>query len=115
MFTRRCTSAGALAAMIGGGLCTVGIAAYNKLAANGLVPSEYAPHDIWIVTIGTFATLVIGYAVSLFVGQRKTNRELRGLVVGCGSPGVLASEEEVTVIGELEGAADADDSGVRWK
>ena len=115
MFTRRCTSAGALAAMIGGGLCTVGIAAYNKLAANGLVPSEYAPHDIWIVTIGTLATLVIGYAASLFVGRRKTNRELRGLVWGCGDPGVLASDEEMTVIGEIEAPAEEDDSGVRWK
>jgi Na+/proline symporter len=115
MFTRRCTAAGALAAMIGGGLCTVGLAAYNKLAANGLVPSDYAPHDIWIVTIGTLATLVIGYAVSLFVGRRKTNRQLRGLVVGCGSPGVLASEEEVTVIGDIEAPADSDESGMRWK
>ncbi|MEX2026086.1 MAG: hypothetical protein WEH44_02280, partial [Pirellulaceae bacterium] len=112
MFTRRCTSAGALAAMIGGGLCTVGLAAYNKLAAAGMVPSDYAPHDIWIVTIGTLATLVIGYAVSLFAGQRKTNRELRGLVVGCGNPGVLASDEEVTVIGELE-PSEVDET--RWK
>jgi Na+/proline symporter len=115
MFTRRCTASGAILAMIGGGLCTVGLAAYNKLAAAGLVPSGYAPHDIWIVTIGTLATLVIGYAASLVIGRRKTNRELRGLVFGCGSPGVLASEEEVTVIGELETPPEVDDSGVRWK
>ena len=117
MFTRRCTAAGALVAMIAGGLCTVGLAAYNKLAAAGILPGGYAPHEIWIVTIGTIATLLIGYAASLVIGQRKTNRELRGLVYGCGTPGVLASEEEVTVIGELEAAEtdESDESGVRWK
>ncbi|HZL91906.1 MAG TPA: hypothetical protein VFB96_26280 [Pirellulaceae bacterium] len=115
MFTRRCTAAGALVAMIGGGLCTVGIAACNKLAAAGLLPSEYAPHDIWIVTIGTLATLIIGYAASVVIGKRKTNRELRGLVWGCGNPGVLTSEEEVTVIGELEEKDDEESGGVRWK
>jgi Na+/proline symporter len=115
MFTRRCTAAGALAAMIGGGTCTVGLAAYNKLAAAGILPGDYAPHDIWIVTIGTLATFVIGYAASLVIGQRKTSRELRGLVFGCGTPGVLASEEEVTVIGDIDSSTEADESEARWK
>ena len=115
MFTRRCTAAGALVAMVAGGLCTVGIAAYNKLAAAGIVPDKYAPHDIWIVTIGTLATLILGYSASLVIGKRKTNRELRGLVFGCGQGGVLASEEEVTVIGEIEAAAAVDESESRWK
>ncbi len=115
MFTRRCTAAGALVALIGGGLCTVGIAAYNKLAALGMVTDKYAQHDIWLVTFGTLSTLIIGYAASLIIGRRKTNRELRGLVFGCGSPGVMASEEEVTVIGDIEATDDADESGVRWR
>jgi Na+/proline symporter len=117
MFTRRCTAAGALAAMIGGGLCTGGLTALSKLASAGVVPGDYVPHDIWILTIGTLATLVIGYGTSLVVGRRKTNRELRGLVFGCGIPGVPASEEEVTVIGELEApeSSGSCESGVRWK
>lgn len=113
MFTRRCTATGALAALIGGGLCTLGLTAYNNLAAAGLVTNAYAPHDIWIFTIGTLVTLVIGYAASLVIGKRKTNRELRGLVFGCGQGGVLASDEELTVIGEPE--APGDSIEMRWK
>ena len=111
--TRRPLTAGKVALAAVATLTTV----VPVLAAAGMVPAEYAPHDLWIVTIGTLATLVIGFGASLVVGKRKTTRELRGLVFGCGSPGVLASEEEVTVIGDIEPAekGDSEEDGVRWK
>lgn len=120
LFTRGCTAIGALAAFVGGALAAAGMTAQIKWPGLRILPAGYLPHEIWVFTAGVAVTVLVGIAASLLAGQRKTNTALRGLVVGCGHPGVLASEEEVTVIGELgaETSAiegDEDDEELRWK
>ena len=99
MLTRRTTAAAALAATVMGGLFTVGMTIFTKLAAaDYLVPRAWRFHEIWIVVFGTLFTFAVGYALSFVIGRRKTKTELRGLVAGCGTLGVRASDEEMTIV-----------------
>jgi Na+/proline symporter len=99
MFTRRCTGAAALIALVAGTLFTLYLMAVNRFAFMAVVwPFEVRCDSIWTVTFGTLFTLVCGYVLSFFVGKRKPNIELRGLVVGCGTLGVLAADEDVQLL-----------------
>ena len=109
IFTRRTTAAAALVATIGGGLFTVGLTSFNRLAAaDRLVPKSWGISDIWTVVFGVLLTFVLGYGLSFVLGGRKSNRELRGLVAGCGTLGVRAGDEQTPRL-DLEGDAN------RWK
>lgn len=111
MFTRRCTAKGAFLGLISGSLLTIGITVLSLLKKYGYVPPEIWPfHDIWTVTFGVVFTALFGYGSSLFFGKAKTKTELRGLVYGVGHLGVLAADEEVPILGEID-----PDAPGRWK
>lgn len=99
IFTRRCTAAAALVALIAGTLFTLYLMAVSRFALMAVVwPFAVRFDSIWTVTFGTLFTLAMGYGLSFAIGQRKTNLDLRGLVAGCGTPGVLATDEEVHLL-----------------
>jgi sodium-dependent multivitamin transporter 6 len=104
MFTRTTTAAGARVSLVGGILFTVYlmlVSRFENLA--GLAwPFEDRIHGVWTVTLGTVFTLLLGYIVSLMVGKRKSKLELRGLVVGLGTPGVLSTDEEIPLLSHPE-------------
>ncbi|QDU31581.1 Sodium/glucose cotransporter [Anatilimnocola aggregata] len=109
MFTRRCTSAAAFWSLAIGTLFTVTLVAFNQFEfLRPLWPLSVRFHDIWTVTFGTVFTLVLGYVLSFVLGQPKSKTELKGLVAGCGTLGVRATDEEMTIISGPEEA-------VRWK
>jgi Na+/proline symporter len=98
MLTRRCTAAAAFWALILGTAFTTLLVGINQFAfLRELLPLRI--HDIWNVTFGTAFTLVVGYALSFFLGRPKSKIELRGLVAGCGTLGVRATEEELPIVG----------------
>jgi Na+/proline symporter len=100
MLTRRTTGTAAFLATVLGGLFTLGITVYGKLVAGGtLGPRAFAFADIWNVIFGVVFTLAVGYLLSFVVGRRKSNAELRGLVAGCGTLGVRATDEVTPIIG----------------
>ena len=53
----------------------------------GLWPWELRLNAVWPLTLGVLATLVVGYLLSFCCGERKSDDELRGLVVGLGPLG----------------------------
>jgi sodium-dependent multivitamin transporter 6 len=109
MLTRRCTAAAAFWSLLAGTVFTVLLVAFNQFAfLRDLWPFAVRPHDIWNVTFGTTFTFVLGYVLSFFLGRPKDNVELRGLVAGCGTPGVRAADEELPIVGLPE-------EHVRWK
>ncbi|MBC7851930.1 MAG: hypothetical protein IAF94_00695, partial [Pirellulaceae bacterium] len=111
MFTRRCTAAGALFGLAIGSLLTVAIAILNLLQKNGFVAPEVWPfHDVWTVTFGVHFTLLVGYAASFLFGKPKSRSQLRGLVWGVGHLGVLAADEEMPILGDIDPEAPG-----RWK
>lgn len=111
MFTRRCTGAGAFLGLVAGSLLTMGITAASQMIKYGLIPPDSWPvHDIWTVTFGVAFTLAVGYGSSFILGKRKSKTELRGLVAGIGHLGVLAADEEMPILGDI----DPDQPG-RWK
>ena len=84
MLSRRCTAVADLASMTGGTLLTVWLA----FGADwGLWPWQTRLNAVWPLTIGVLATLVIGYLMSFCWRSRKSDAELRGLVVGMGPLG----------------------------
>jgi Na+/proline symporter len=94
IFTRRATAVGALWALAGGTLFTLWLmVANNYPACSWLWFSEVRLNDIWPLTCGVVFSLVLGYAVSLLTGHRKSREELQGLVVGCGKLGVREPAE----------------------
>jgi len=102
MFTRRMTGAAAILALVTGTLFTVYLmlmSRFEDLAAIAW-PMEQRWSGVWTVTFGVVFTLVIGYLASFVIGQRKPKLELRGLVVGVGTPGILATDEEVPLLNE---------------
>ena len=99
IFTRRCTAPAALVALLAGTLFTMFVMALNRFEfLASLRPQGIKIDAIWTVTFGTLFTLVLGYALSFFLGRRKSNVELRGLVAGCGKLGVRATDEEIPLI-----------------
>ena len=97
--------------LISGSLLTVGITVLSLLKKYGFVAPECWPfHDIWTVTFGIVFTLLVGYGLSLVFGKAKSKTELRGLVYGIGHLGVLAAEEEMPILGEID-----PDAPGRWK
>jgi Na+/proline symporter len=110
MLTRQTTAAAALIALLGGAVFTLALAAVDPLAAAGLVPPTTKLADLWIVLFGFGLTLVVGLLLSFVLGRRKSNHELRGLVAGCGTLGLRATQEEVPLITVPE-----EQSEIRWK
>lgn len=106
MFTRRCTAPAAFWSLLGGSLFTVGITIANQSGLFAQLGWKY--HDLWNVTFGTVFTLVLGYALSFVLGRQRSKLELKGLVAGCGTLGVRASDEEMPIITGPEEAT-------RWK
>jgi Na+/proline symporter len=99
MLTRRTTATAALAATLLGGLFTLGVTIFGKLAAaDMLVSKDYAFADIWNVVFGVAFTVALGYVLSFVVGRRKSSAELRGLAAGCGTLGVRATDEVTPII-----------------
>ncbi len=95
MFTRRTTSMGAFVSLIGGSLFTVGFMCLYKFSAfAALRPGGVRVDEVWTVVFGTAFTLLLGWLISFVFGRPKSPTELRGLVFGCGEPGVLAKQEE---------------------
>jgi SSS family transporter len=107
MFTRRCTSAAALWSLIIGTLFTVALMLANQFDLLQKVIG-LKMGGIWNVTFGTIFTLACGYLLSFFIGRPKSKMELKGFVAGCGTLGVRASDEEMTIISGPEEAT-------RWK
>lgn len=106
MFTRRCTAAAAYWALLIGSIFTVGITLANQFGILASLGWRY--HDLWNVTFGTVFTLVLGYVLSFVLGQPRSKIELKGLVSGCGTLGVRATDEELPIITPPEEV-------VRWK
>ena len=99
IFTRRCTSTAALAALVIGTLFTVYLMAVNRFDALAILwPLDTRINSIWTVTFGTVFTFILGYLLSFAFGTSKTKAELRGLVAGCGTLGIRAIDEEVPLI-----------------
>ncbi len=103
MFTRRCTAAAAFWTLVSGTIFTVSLMLGNQY---DLIRPKM--NGIWNVTFGTIFTLVLGYVLSFVLGRAKSKMELKGLVAGCGTLGVRASDEEMTIISGPEEV-------VRWK
>jgi solute carrier family 5 (sodium-dependent multivitamin transporter), member 6 len=78
MLTRRATAAAALTALVLGTGSAVAFAL--------LRPAMLA--EAWNLVFSFTATLLAGYLLSFVLGRRRTNAELRGLVVGCGTLGL---------------------------
>lgn len=104
MFTRRMTAAAAVLSLVGGTLFTVYLMLMSRFEGLAAIawPLEERLSGVWTVTLGTIFTLLLGYLASFVVGQRKGKLELRGLVVGLGTPGVLAIDEEMPLLAEPE-------------
>ena len=115
LFTRRCTAAGAVAGLVVGEAVAATMIFLKTLAPTS-VPDQYLPGDVWNVTLAAAITIMVGYGASLVLGSRKSHRELRGLVLGCGHSGILAADEEVAVIGGVDVDAEpAREDEIRWK
>jgi len=98
MLTRRATATAALASIVVGGLATLSLATANKLAATGILSPRYAIAETWNIVFGFAFTFTLGYLLSFMLGRRKTNIELRGLVVGHGRLAVRSSDEPIPLI-----------------
>ncbi len=94
MFTRRATAKGMLWTLGAGTLFTLWLMVANTYDAFAwLWFWNFKLNGIWPLTLGVAFSLVLGYGMSLFFGYRKSEKELRGLVVGCGTLGVREPEE----------------------
>lgn len=104
MFTRRMTGAAAVLALIAGTLFTVYLMLMSRFEALAAIawPMQERLSGVWTVTFGVAFTLVVGYLASFVLGRPKTKLELRGLVVGLGTPGILSTDEEVPILTEPE-------------
>jgi Na+/proline symporter len=83
ILTRRATAAAVLVALV------LGFALVVVLAI--IRPPNLA--EPWLLVFSFAATLLIGYLLSFVVGRRRPNADLRGLVAGCGTLGVRATNE----------------------
>ncbi len=94
MFTRRATAKGMLWTLGAGTLFTLWLMIANTYESFAwLWFWDFKLNGIWPLTIGVVFSLVTGYVMSLLTGRRKSDDELRGLVVGCGELGVRDPEE----------------------
>lgn len=110
MFTRRSTAAAALIGLVVGLLSSLALLAAVVLPAANPLTADYPFEAIW-PAIGSFALAAgVGYGLSFLAGSRKTNAELRGLVVGCGELGRRASDEPIPLISVPE-----ESDEIRWK
>lgn len=93
VFTRRTTARAALLALVTGTLMTIWIMAantYDSLAWAWPFPQRLA--SPWTLLFSVLSTLILGYAGSFLLGQRKSRVELRGLVRGIGQLGNREAE-----------------------
>jgi hypothetical protein len=102
MFTRRCTGTSALVSLIAGTAFTAWLtAAHISVHLTWMWPFRQKLGPIWPLTFGVAFTLVVGYLLSFVLGRRKTNEQLRGLVVGVGPLGVRDEDEASLAIGDI--------------
>jgi len=106
IFTRRATAAGSLAALLLGTLFTAWLTFGYDLASGITHLAWVWPFGelagTWPLTIGTLATIVVGYVLSLVFGGRKPRNELRGLVVGVGELGQRQLDTASIAIPDLD-------------
>ncbi|MHB0956971.1 MAG: sodium:solute symporter family transporter [Pirellulaceae bacterium] len=98
MFTRRTTATAALTTLVAGTVCSLGLSAahrYEPLCE--LWPWSLKLPDLASLPLGVLFSLVWGYLISLVLGQKKSNDQLRGLVAGIGSWGVCQPEASVAI------------------
>jgi SSS family transporter len=83
VLTRRTTATAATVALIGGLVFTLWLsqAGTGKLLSWSWPFASYLS-DTWIVVFSVPFTMLLGYAVSFFMGEPKCQQELRGLVWG---------------------------------
>lgn len=94
MFTRRTTAAAALSTLVLGTLFTLWLMISNTYPAmQWLWPWQQKLNGVWPLSFGVLFSLITGYGLSFFIGRRRPDDELRGLVVGLGQLGVLEPEE----------------------
>jgi len=96
-FTRRTTAPAATAAVWLGMAVALWATLGHHLAGGALKPAWPFPGPLgvfWPMSFGLGATLAVGCGVSLFAGQRRTKKELSGLVAGLGRWGVLQEVEK---------------------
>lgn len=99
MFTRVTSGRSALVALLVGTLFTLWIMASNSYASLAhLWPFAEKLGSIWPVIFGFGFTILVGTVGGLILGGRKTDSELRGLVVGIGTLGDRGPEEASRVI-----------------
>ncbi len=103
ILTRRATSQGIRLGMIAGSIITIGMVFAGRFPEGvWFWPFTWRPNSIWTVSIGTTLTCLLGYLLSLVIGQSKSKAELRGLVVGLGRLGVRAIDEEIPLLDNQE-------------
>lgn len=94
MFTRRTTAKAALWTLVVGTLFTLWLMAANTYSAcAGLWFWDVKLNGIWPLTFGVVFSMLFGCIASLVLGQPKSAKQLRGLVVGCGDLGVREPDE----------------------
>jgi Na+/proline symporter len=98
MLTRRATSAAASGTLLLGSVVSLVLIVVSKFMSAGVVQVGFAVSEIWVMIVGFAFTLLVGYLLSFFLGNRKSKRDLRGLVLGCGRLGVQARDEEIPII-----------------
>lgn len=97
MFTRRCTAAAAFWSLACGTVFTVALMLANQFnLLQQFIGLKMG--GVWNVTFGTLFTFGLGYLLSFVAGHARSKLELKGLVAGCGTLGVRARDEEMTII-----------------
>jgi Na+/proline symporter len=109
-FTRRTTGPAATAAVWLGMAVALWATLGHHVSGGPLQATWPFPGPLgvfWPMAFGLGATLVVGCAVSLFAGRRKSRQELSGLVAGLGRWGVLqdVGKDELYVV-ETPGEAE---------
>jgi len=85
---RRATATASLMALVCGMLFTIWMTMANKYdALRFLWPFAETISPIWPLIFGVAFTLITGVVLSMFIGEKRSRQQLRGLVFGNGAPG----------------------------
>ena len=107
MFTRRATATAALWTLVTGTLFTLWLMlANNYPALSWLWFWDVHLNGIWPLTFGVAFSLLFGYLLSLCCGERRTEDQLRGLVIGIGQLGIREPAEASIAIPDSFGIED---------
>lgn len=90
IFTKRATAPAAFAALLVGTAFTTGLLQWLQWSTAPVMDK------VWVITLGTGFTFVVGYVLSYVVGRPLSAAELRGLVWGLGEPGIRTAGKSST-------------------